>query len=286
MTRDYIEIVEQEFSLQRDGVTILRGHPDCVRVYESRRLVTVNERKYGYKEVQSADANLQLRCYLTLVAEVYPADVYYGCLVQPRVSSKPQIVRYTPDDIAVAKREIFAIHDACIAGTAPRRASNEACVYCEAQTVCPEFKTWAMAVTKAARLPVAQWSDADMDLFLSRRSLLEKFLKDVHEQIKQIKAADPERLPGWKLKPGANVRTVEDIVGAFGAMQSHLTAQEFSSACTLALGDVEKLVWKKHQDNPALGKLSQKDAKRLVDSVLASFIAKRRNKPSLEKDES
>src|SRR6185436_11999452 len=127
----------------------------------------------------------------------------FGCLVQPRVSSRPCIVQYTPADIVKSRAEIEAIYDACFAPDAPRRPSPQGCEYCSAQAICPEFKTWAFAVEKAAHLPSAQWSDETWDEFLTKRPLVEKFCKERLEDAKRIKAADPDRFPGWNLKPGA-----------------------------------------------------------------------------------
>lgn len=281
---DYLEITEQEFTLHRDGVPILVGHPDCVRVYSQRRIVAVMERKYGYKPVQPADANLQLRCYLVLVATEYPADFYYGCLTQPRVSSKPNIVRYTPSDIAQARREIEKYYDACFADGAPRIATPEGCEYCTAQAVCKEFISWAFSVRKAEHLPAAQWSDADWADFLTVRPFVEKFCKDRLEDAKLIKATNPDRIPGWALKPGNEVRTVTDLVAAWSALQTYMTPREFSEECEVSIGGLERLIWQKFQDNPALGKLSQKGAKALINEILSAVIEKRRNKPSLEKE--
>jgi len=288
---DYLEITEQEFSLSRvDRINlkekvILRGTPDLVRVYHSRGIVAVLERKFGYKQVQPADANLQLRCYLAMVARTYPANNYYGCLVQPRISSKPQIVQYTLDEIFQAEDEIFRIYDACYAEDPPRHASNEACEHCSAKALCPEFAQWTSAVVKSQHLPVASWSDEQMDIFLSRRGILEKFLKDTLEQIKQIKLANPERIPQWRLKEGASVRTVENLVQAYGALQQHMSAQQFSDACEIHLGDIEKLIWQNHQDNQALGRLTQKAAKALVTEALGDLVKFKKNKPSLVRDE-
>jgi hypothetical protein len=284
---DYQELTEREFVLHRNGKAILVGHPDCVRVYRRPSVVAVMERKMGFKVVTSADANLQLRCYIVLVASEFPAVAYYGCLTQPRVSSKPQIVHYTPADVVKARAEIEADYDACYVPDAPRRASSEACEHCAARLSqsCPEHISWVNAVQTVGRLPVSAWTDQQMDLFESRRAAAIKFIDDVHEQIKQIKAANPERLPGWELRPGAEVRTCEDLVAAWIALQSHLTAREFSDACTMSLGAIEETIWRKHRENPALGKLSQKEAKRLVNDALASVLIKRRNKPSLVKDE-
>lgn len=286
---DYIEVADQVgsdgFTLHRDGKEILRGHPDGVRIYEKQRAVLVMERKYGFKVVQSADANLQLRCYLVLAASSYPADNYYACLTQPRVSSRPQIVQYIPSDIVQARQEIEQIYDLCYQPDAPRRASPDGCEHCTAKAICEEFKSWAFAVERSAHLPSAQWSDETWNEFLVRRPIVEKFLKERLEDAKLIKAANPDRLPGWKLKPGAECRTVSDIVSAWSLLQSTLSAKEFSNACTISIGDIEETLWRKHQENPALGKLSQKAAKRLVNEMLAAVLTKKRNKPSLVKDE-
>lgn len=284
MNLDYLEITEQDFTLHRDGKPIMVGHPDSVRVYESRRIVAVMERKFGYKMVQSADANLQLRAYLVLAAGEYPADLYYGCLTQPRVSSQPHIVRYTPADIVMARREIELIYDACFASNPPRKATPEGCLHCAAQAVCEEFISWAFSIRKAAHLPAAQWTDEQWDHFLTLRPVVEKFCKERLEDAKIIKQANPERLPGWSLKPGNEVRTVTDLVAAWGALQTYMSPQEFSGECDVSITGLVKLIWQKYQDNPALGKLTQKGANALINEILASVIEKKRNKPSLEKE--
>lgn len=283
--QDYLEYIEHGFVLHRNGKPILVGHPDCVRVYERQSIVAVCERKFGYKEVQPADANLQLRAYLVLVASVHPASDYFGCLVQPRISSRAHIVHYTTADIVKARREIEQIYDSCYAPDAPRRPSGEACQYCNARTICPEHISWVNAVQTVGRLPVSNWTDEQMEIFESRRSAAIKFIDDVHEQIKMIKAAQPERLPGWKLKPGASVRHVSDLVACWTVLQEHLTAREFSDQCEVSIGGIEDAIWQKRRDNPALGKLSQKAAKALVNQILASVLEVKRNKPSLVKDE-
>jgi len=282
MTPNHVEFTEREFALHRGGRKILVGHPDSVLVFQDR--VAVRERKFGFKKVTDADANLQLRAYLVLVASEFPADAYFGCLIQPRVSSRPCIVQYTPADIVKARAEIELIYDACFAPDAPRRPSPQGCEYCTAQAICPEFKTWAFAVEKSAHLPSAQWSDETWDEFLTKRPIVEKFCKQRLEDAKLIKAANPDRLPGWNLKPGAEIRTISDLVQAWAALQSHMSAIDFSGACDVSIGALEKVIWQKHQDDPSLGKLTQKGAKALVNDLLKDVLEKRRNKPSLEKE--
>lgn len=283
---DYLEIIETTFTYHRKddrGIEpLFEGTPDRVLIFtrDKPRTVAVLDRKFGRIEVQEAALNLQLRCYIAMVAEVHQADEYYGAIVQPRVRSKPYIVRYTPEDVARARSEIEETWREANKPEAPRRASELACAFCRAKPVCPEFHSWAMAVEKIAHLPVAQWSDDQMDLFESRRSILEKFLKDAHEQIKAIKAADPSRLPGWRLKPGNNVRTVEDVVSAWLALKDTIDARQFSGCCDLSVSDLERLLWEIGNGN-----ITQSEAKRLVNDALKDVLSFKQNRPSLVKDE-
>lgn len=277
---DCIHHSEQTFAFIRGDKVLFTGTPDSVWVFKKPRVVAVSDRKFGYKEVAGADCNLQLRAYITMVADVYPAERYYGLITQPRVSSRPVTVEYTPADIVKARAEIEAVWDSSHATDAPRRPSPDGCQFCTAQAVCDEFKGWAFAVTKSEHLPSAQWSDATWSEFLTKRPIIEKFLKERLEDAKLIKAANPDRLPEWELRDGAERRIVTDIVGAWGKLQSHMTAKEFSNACVLSIGDIEEIVWGKYKDNPN-GRLTQRGVKALMNEALAGLIELRRNKPSL-----
>jgi len=283
--QNYQEFVERQFSFHWNGEVLFVGHPDRVRIYPSQKLAICSDYKFGFKEVQSADANLQLRCYLAMIAEEYPVENYYGAIYQPRVSSRSIAVHYTRQDIEKARLEIKAIFDACYAENAPRRPSPQACEFCNARLSqsCPEHISWINAVQTVGRLPVSAWTDEQMEIFESRRSAAIKFIDDVHEQIKKIKAANPDRLPGWELRPGAEVRRVTDLVRAWTALQSHMSAQQFSDQCDVSIGGLEDLLYNMRKNTPQ--KISQKEARRLINQLLEGIIEKRRNKPSLVKDE-
>jgi len=188
-------------------------------------------------------------------------------------------VAYTDDDIVKARMEINGIWDAAHQEGAPRNASADACRYCPCKALCPEYKSWVMAVEQTRHLPVAQWTDEDMDRFESRRSELQKFIDTVHEQIKAIKAANPERLPGWTLKDGDEVRHVSDIPLAWTALSELLNAKDFSAACRISLGDIEETLWRSRRETP--GKITQKESKAIVNAKLGALISLRQKAPSL-----
>ena len=283
---DAIHHSEVEFQLIRGDKPILRGTPDGVWVLPNAALIA--ERKFGFKPVQGADANLQLRCYITMVADVYPKEHYFGILCQPRISFKPHTVYYRRQDIERAREEIYAIYDACFAPDAPRRASVEGCQYCTAKAVCPEFREWIGDIERIRSSPVLTWTDAQMEMFETRRTMAQKFIEDTHKAIVAIKAANPERLPNFRLKEGASVRTVSDLIGAWTALapvigNDQKAAESFSSCCEISIGALENLIWQQRKDTDR--PISQKDAKRLVNEFLGGLIELRRNRPSLVKDE-
>jgi len=283
---DAIHHSEVEFQLIRGDKPILRGTPDGVWVLPNAALIA--ERKFGFKPVQGADANLQLRCYITMVADVYPKEHYFGILCQPRISFKPHTVYYRRQDIERAREEIYAIYDACFAPDAPRRASVEGCQYCTAKAVCPEFREWIGDIERIRSSPVSTWTDAQMEMFETRRTMAQKFIEDTHKAIVAIKAANPERLPNFRLKEGASVRTVSDLIGAWTALapvigNDQKAAESFSSCCEISIGALENLIWQQRKDTDR--PISQKDAKRLVNEFLGGLSELRRNRPSLVKDE-
>lgn len=209
-----------------------------------------------------------------------PVMPYYGGIVQPRVSNTVSAAFYTEDDIARAQEEIDGIWDAANKPDAKRFAGAEACRFCPCKLVCQEYQDWVMPIkSEASSLPVARWTDEQMDLFERKRSELQKFLNDVHAQIKLIKARHPERLPGWVLKPGDQVRRVKDLPEAWVLLQDFVTAKQFSDACSISLGEIEETIWNERRNGP--NKLTQKEAKALVNVKLGSNIELKQKEPSL-----
>jgi hypothetical protein len=372
----YIEFVEQLHLYIRDGKPLFAGTPDRVLRFSKQGLTVVIDRKFGRLEVPSADVNMQLRSYLTMIpaaefddggvaygfsAEFRPSSLlrlkicpgsldlerrmrvqglsegdanedaaegqrlhkaisaplaprddltpeqlevvekaervekefidfvlasnpilpFYGAIVQPRTSRRADSVSYTEDDIVKAQMEINGIWDAAHQEGAPRNASADGCRYCPCKAICPEYKAWVMAVEQTRHLPVAQWTDEDMDRFESRRGELTKFIDTVHEQIKAIKAANPERLPGWELREGDSVRVVEDLPAAFTALSDIINARNFSEQCKVSLGGIEEAIWRSRRETP--GRITQAEAKKIVNARLGNLVTLKQKSPSLIK---
>ena len=216
-----------------------------------------------------------LNCELPVQGEA----PYWGAVVQPRTSKKADMAFYTNDDIIKAKIEIDGIWDKAHQEGAPRNASPDACCFCPCKALCPEYKSWLLAVEKIQHLPAAQWSVDQWEVFLTRRRELQKFLDERYEDAKRIAATIPDAIPGWELEPGDNVRHVADIVAAWAALSDVISAKEFSESCKIVLGAIEETIWRARKDTP--GKVTQKEAKTIVNSKLANLIELKQKAPSL-----
>lgn len=205
----------------------------------------------------------------------------FGAIIQPRIANKPFIVAYSPEDIEASRREIIALWHEAHKPDAPRVASADACRYCRATSICEEHKSWIMGVEKIAHLPAYSWTPDQWDLFLTRKSALTKFIDERYEEAKAIKAADPDKIPGWELRDGHERRIITDVVQAWSRLSGKMSAQSFSQCCEVSIGDLERAIWQASQG--AKDKLSQKAVKVLLNAILEGIIDRKRNKPSLVK---
>jgi hypothetical protein len=374
MISAYLELVEQLHLYISDGKPLFAGTPDRVLRFPKQGVTVLFDFKFGRLEVPSADINMQLRAYLSMIpaaefddggvpygysehfrpssllrlklcpgsldfersmasrgltdpepteysmegallhkaiAEpLAPRDYltpealetvekaermvkefidfvlasnpilpFYGAIVQPRTSRNVDSVAYTDDDIVKARMEINGIWDVAHHEGAPRNASSDACRFCPCKALCPEYRSWVLAVEKIQHLPAATWDDEQWDLFLSRCGELNKFIEDRKNDAKAIKAANPERLPGWTLKDGDEVRHVSDIPLAWTALSELLNAKDFSAACRISLGDIEETLWRIRKDTPR--RITQREAKAIVNAKLGALVSLKQKAPSL-----
>lgn len=219
--------------------------------------------------------------FIEFVLGAEPKVAFYAAIIQPRVSGKPSAVFYTDADIGQAKAEIDGIWDNAHQEGAPRNASHDACKFCPCKPLCPEYQEWIMALEKLKAFPAATWSPEQWDLFLSRRSELQKFLEDRYKEAKAIVSYNPDAIPGWELKDGAEVRHVSDLPAAWNTLSEILTARQFSDGCKISLGELEETLWKAKRNTPS--QITQKEAKEIINARLGKLISLKKNASSLVK---
>jgi hypothetical protein len=274
----------RELQLQND---LISGKVDVIVPFPVENgAVFLNDTKFGYLQVERAELNLQLRAYAVLVSDYMTTTRTFVAITQPRLSYDERITlaEYNADDIAASRIEIAAILKASADPKAKLHASDEACRYCKAKLICPEFnKTMTVPVlalkgkqelSKTAReayleQKVAKLTDAQLEktiVALGLAGMVKPFVLD--EARKRIRDG---RLETRKLSKETEVRDIVDPQKAISLLEiAGISKTEQSlKYVTLPLGQLEEDY---REANPGM---TWDQARDKINKVLASVIEKR-----------
>jgi hypothetical protein len=266
------------------------GHTDRWRYYPPIRLLVVIDKKFGFKEVTPATANYQLRHYAAAGAGKLEANTVVVAITQPRLPYEQRITmaRYEIDDIAAARDEILSIVAASREPDAPLIPGPEQCRYCKARLVCPALR--AEMEKSAALVPVsdgtltkrkadveeiiARCSDEDLDRIIQFVRMA-KFVEDKAIEEGRIRVA-AGNLPMYELGKASEPRYIADPLKAYALLNLRhlLDSKEVWQSCSMALGKIEEGV-------AARNKITMKEARKLIESVLGDTIQREERKPPL-----
>lgn len=255
----------------------LEGTPDRLEVWDGD-LAIISDLKCGRLAVEKADDNLQLASYAVLAKNFRGIKRALVGILQPRLGAKARLTmaHYDVEGLQRAEDEVLRIMAACEAPDAPLHASERACRYCRAKLKCPE---WGKQVQPLAVVPQKQ-AIATLDApSLVCYFLACKAAASIREQVNdemrwRIEAGE---LPGWEMKPGAEMKKVRDIIGAYTALREHFgeefDASKFTDCTDLSLPKLALYV----RDLTAF---SEYRTKKLVEDILAPLIERKAKRPS------
>jgi hypothetical protein len=288
---------DQTWWLHRGIKPLFPGHPDSGE-YRSSKLLIVLDFKFGFKIVSHAAANLQLRSYACMGAELYDCDNVAVAITQPRLPREERLTLavYTRSDIEASREQLYQIWDACKEPDAPLNASEEACQYCKARTNgCPAFEAKVREGLSIIPFPVngkltARARDAAIEEKIAQAS--DEQLARMHEAIALAGfAKDPlfdeirrrigeGGMPGYKLGKAGEMRNVTDVGKAIELLEAAgLPREKIMSTCSMSLGDddgVSEIYRNAHGG-------TWPEAKKQINDLLAEVIEKKPKKPSIKK---
>ncbi len=279
-------------------VSLDTGTADLVAIFE--RGLLVNDTKFGFKIVERADLNLQLRAYAVGSYDQFlrdkggilmPARVFTS-ITQPRLSYEERITlaEYSQPDIEASREQISEIIANSEKKDAPLIPGEAQCRYCKAKLDCPAFNKWVV-------VPVATFPKVQNDLskrareeYLAQRlaELTDEQLEKVHvacslaamvapfekDEIRQ-RIADGG-MDNFYLGKPRHIRELSDSQRAIAllALGKVATRDEILSLCSIPLGKdgIEELYRKKTG-------CTWKAAREKIDKVLASVIELKEEKP-------
>lgn len=279
---------EQEFWLHRGIKSLFPGHVDLYEL--TGKLLVILDFKFGYRVVTPAGANLQLRAYAVMGAELHDSDHVVVAITQPRLPVEDRITMavYSRSDIESSRKQLYQIWDACKNPDAPLVAGEEQCRYCRAKLICPAFRaavTEPLALvptpngTKEAKLAkaektLAECSDVDLGRILEAIQFAD-FLKDIARDVarERIRAG---AMDGYRLGKESEVREITDTDAALTIMSNVISPNRFMEACKVSIGKLEETV-REYSD------CTWQEAKSKVNDLLGDLIERKTKKPSIEK---
>lgn len=201
-----------------------------------------------------------------------PVDEVYCAIVQPLISTKPEVVKFTVQDLIRAKALIIKKLDESKTPNAPRIPGPH-CKFCACADQCPEASGMVVALANEFSLGVAHLTPAMIAEIIPRFAAIEKIMKDVKERAKAL-AAQGE-LPGYTLKEIQGDRFLPDIQAARDLFKDWISKEEILSMLRLPLTKLREKFVDKYSTEKGVTKVEAgEEFDKLVEAIC------QREKPS------
>lgn len=252
---------------------LISGKADFIIIQQKRALII--DYKTGRNEAEESAKNEQLRTLAVLVAENYDVEEVTVGIIQPWVTSKPELCVYQKEDLAKSKARLLRLLDEIKKSDAPRVAGESQCKYCKAKAFCPETHNEVRVMETVAQAPIQSMTGEQIAFFLNKRNLIEKTFDAIEDEGLRRLNQDPDSIPGWCLKPGVVRESIIDVQGVFSRLHGKgISADRFAGACSLTKTNLKSLI---KEVSGAKGK--QLDAE--VDAAMEGFTESKQSSPSL-----
>lgn len=259
-----------------DNEKVISGHCDLWRYWPTSKLLAINDKKFGYKVVTPAVANLQLRSYAVAGSQRWDSEHVVTGVIQPRLPFEERLTMaaYSRDDIGKSLDELTWILQAARQPNAPLVAGEEQCRYCKAKMLCPAYKEKYQAVAIAKERTIEECNDDQLDQILTAIAFAHHIEDQARDEARR-RVADG-RMPNYKLGKESEKRTVVDVRRAMMnlTLRGDISKSDVQGALSMSLGPVEEKVRLRK-------KCTWKEARDIVDETLTGCIETKTTKPSL-----
>lgn len=268
---------------QRDGRECQHsGQADVVFRAGKRALVV--DYKTGRDEAPASPRNLQLRDLACFWHNHLMVEETGTVVIQPWVTSRPDVCLYTKEDIARATEEMFDRVARSNNPDSPRVPGEVQCQFCRAKTNCPEYNKWASSQLPVATqplldLPVTRWTPEQCVLFIERLAVAQKWLDNSYDAIRYRLMKDPNCIPGLQLKEGRMRRVIMDPQAVYDRFEKlGGTVEGFMECVNVVIDDLAKQI----------GKVTGAKGSALTEAInalLDGLVERKPTRPSVERVE-
>lgn len=260
--------------LKQGRKKLLSGKADLIHCYPLIRHGLVVDYKTNRGEQDDVDSNAQIRNNIVLAAEEWPdIEFWFGAIVQPLVSSKPAVVKFTREDVTQAKAKLIELLARIILPNQPTNAGLH-CKFCPAILKCAS----ARAMLQALGIVDVNADGETLAEYLLLAKAAKPIIKRLEDRAKTLLKENAEAVPGWTLAKAQSMRGITDAFACFKLVTDAglLDRDTFlKDVVSVGIGDLEKAVG-------AFKALKPKEAKEAVNTACASVIGHTEKAQSLE----
>lgn len=287
----YEEGYEKELWFFRSIKKLFPGHCDRWRWWPGVKILAIIDKKFGRKEVTSAESNLQLRCYATMAEKIWKPDMSVVAINQPRLPFEDRLTmgEYTPEQITASRDQINAIWDASHNADgspredAPRFAdAQEQCRYCRAKLKCDAYTAkygWmTLPALDGKEVFVGKLAEISDDKLAQVWEAI-AFAKIVEPSAKAeiIKRHGSGGMQMFELQNSGNTSTINDTPKAMRLLKSYgLTEEEIMLCSKLKKEDLAEKVKTRESCTIAA-------SKKKLNEILAPVLTVTAKSPSLQR---
>lgn len=280
-------IVEERFWYYDEGYgDLYSGQMDFAVVNGNRGLIV--DYKTGSGPVTPTAENYQMRASAVLLAHNFDLDEVHVAIVQPLAVNDTSVVRYGRGELRRAEVDILVGMRLASAENPARVPGDKQCRYCRAKGLCPEVREQVMelvplaaagngaTMTKRGHLTLAPQTGEELARILPKLDVAEKVIREIRRIAKEILEHDPSAIEGYRLREGAERRSIRDALLAYQRMSQLLTPEQFASCCNVQVARLEEIVRELRDETAAR-------AREIVDETLGDAIERRPNDRSLDR---
>lgn len=283
-----IFVEERAWIRDQDLTKLGSGQLDLLFISDGKALIL--DAKTGYGDQTPSEKNWQLLTNLIALCEQRDGITeFFAGILQPNKMRSPDLAAF-PLAFLHTKRRVLLEGLKQANDAEPYRlplnpSADKWCRYCKARKDCPALqyslvKTQMISPIVPAALPkaMALIRKEDLPEWLDRGRETKLLINALDDYARELLAEDPDSVPGWELKPGNNIRKIDDVKDAFAILREKagVTSEEYLSACKVTLGGLEQL----HKSKTGLKGIKAKNA---FNELLESVIGYQQNRPTLTK---
>jgi hypothetical protein len=234
---------EIRLSYGNDKGVLFFGTCDVLIINVQEKRGVIIDWKTGFKEVDSAEDNIQGLGYAVCAMQMYGLESVTVIFYNPVIHQKTE---YTFERSESLFNHVQKVIGDSKNGKGKLKPGEEQCLYCKAALhgTCPAFRGIATELYEVAKKQplemISTMPDSTLVDVVEKGKLISK-LADAAEKELKDRCEKQGEVCGYFLKEISGGREADDLKGLWGMLKPELDQEDFLSCCKVSIPSLEKL---------------------------------------------